>query len=173
MRAGGKILKIEALQRRLREARRAGRSIALANGCFDLLHVGHVRYLLDAKRRCDVLVVAINSDKSVRSYKGAGRPVQPEDERAEILAALECVDYVTVFDEPDVNLLLDTLRPNYHCKGTDYTVESVPERDTARRIGARVLICGDRKDHATRDLLARIARSQSRHRPPRLSATGR
>lgn len=173
MRAGGKILKIEALQRRLREARRAGCSIALANGCFDLLHVGHVRYLQDAKRRSDVLVVAINSDKSVRRYKGAGRPVQPEDERAEILAALECVDYVTVFDEPDVNLLLDTLRPNYHCKGTDYTVESVPERETARRIGAMVLICGDSKDHATRDLLARIAESQSRRRLPRLRATGR
>lgn len=139
-------------------AKRAGLKVALANGCFDLIHVGHIRYLEDARRHCDVLVVGINSDRSVRRIKGPGRPLQRESERAEMIAALSAVDYVTVFGEPDVTKLLETLRPDVHCKGTDYTVETVPERETARRIGTKVRICGDPKDHSTRDLLARIAR---------------
>lgn len=153
-----KVLGSEALRRRVAAARRAGRKVALANGSFDLLHVGHVRYLEAAKRLSDVLVVGINSDRSVRGYKGPGRPVQPERERAELVAALACVDFVTVFDDPDVHRLLELLRPDFHCKGTDYTAETVPEKDTARRIGTRVRICGDPKDHSTRDLLARIRR---------------
>ncbi|MBI2838552.1 MAG: adenylyltransferase/cytidyltransferase family protein [Acidobacteria bacterium] len=132
--------------------------VALANGSFDLLHVGHVRYLQAAKRLSDVLVVCVNSDRSVRGYKGPGRPVQPERERAELVAALACVDFVTIFDDPDVNRLLELLRPDFHCKGTDYTAETVPEKDMARRIGTRVRICGDPKDHSTRDLIARIGR---------------
>ncbi len=153
-----KIVGLRTLRMRLAAARRAGKTIALANGSFDLLHVGHVRYLKAAKRLSDVLVVGINSDRSVRGYKGPGRPVQPERERAELVAALACVDFVTIFDDADVNRLLEVLRPDFHCKGTDYTAETVPEKETAKRIGTRVRICGDPKDHSTRDLLARIGR---------------
>ncbi|MEW6369272.1 MAG: adenylyltransferase/cytidyltransferase family protein [Acidobacteriota bacterium] len=161
-RSARKILGLAALRRRLAQARRSGLKVALANGCFDLLHAGHVRYLEDAGRRCDVLVVGVNSDRSVRRYKGPGRPVQPEGDRAEIVAALECVDYVTIFGDSDVHGLLRALRPDFHCKGTDYTRATVPERETAKEIGAKVLICGDPKDHSTRHLLARIARGRPR-----------
>jgi rfaE bifunctional protein nucleotidyltransferase chain/domain len=140
----------------LAAARRAGRTVALANGCFDLLHVGHVRYLEAARAEADVLVVGLNADESVRRLKGPGRPVLPEHERALLVAALRCVDHVVVFPEDDVSALLRALRPDVHCKGTDYTVETVPERDVVRSYGGRIAIVGDPKDHDTRRLLERI-----------------
>lgn len=130
--------------------------IAFANGAFDLLHVGHVRYLEGAKREGDRLVVAINSDASVRGLKGPNRPVLPESDRAELVAALRAVDYVVIFDEPTVTPLLELLKPDVHCKGTDYTVDTVPERDTVRAYGGRIAIVGDPKDHSTSDLLSRL-----------------
>jgi D-glycero-beta-D-manno-heptose 1-phosphate adenylyltransferase len=138
--------------------RAAGRTIAFANGCFDLVHVGHVRYLQAASREADRLVVAINDDRTVAALKGAGRPILSESDRAELVAALRGVDYVVIFPEPTVTPLLLELRPDVHCKGTDYTVETVPERDTVRRYGGRIAIVGDPKDHSTRDLLARVKR---------------
>jgi D-glycero-beta-D-manno-heptose 1-phosphate adenylyltransferase len=137
--------------------RRDGKRIVLANGCFDLLHVGHVRYLEDARRRGDVLFVGINSDAAVARLKGAGRPVMPCDERAEILAALRPVDHVVVFEDDTADRLVAALRPDVHAKGTDYTAASVPEAATARAVGAEVAITGDPKTHATRDLIQRIA----------------
>jgi len=137
-------------------ARRDGQTVVFANGCFDLVHVGHVRYLQHARRMGDLLIVAINADRSVRALKGAGRPFLNEDDRAEILSALECVDYVVTFDEPDVRGLLDRLRPDVHAKGTDYTEATVPERDVVLAYGGKVRIAGDPKDHSTRDLMARI-----------------
>jgi rfaE bifunctional protein nucleotidyltransferase chain/domain len=151
-----KIVRREELMRRLAEHRARGERVVLANGCFDLLHVGHARYLEGARREGDVLVVAINSDASVRPLKGEGRPILPQDARAQLVAGLRVVDYVTIFDEPDVVALLDALRPDVHAKGTDYTVDTVPERDVARRLGVRVAIVGDPKDHSTRDLLVRL-----------------
>jgi rfaE bifunctional protein nucleotidyltransferase chain/domain len=139
--------------------RRAGRTVALANGCFDILHVGHVRYLEAARREADRLVVAINADATVRGLKGEGRPILPVQDRAELVAALRCVDIVVVFEEPTVAAVLEALRPDVHCKGTDYTVESVPEREVARAYGGRTAIVGDPKDHSTRNLLAQIAAS--------------
>ena len=136
--------------------RAAGKTIAFANGCFDLLHVGHVRYLQGARAEADTPVVAINSDASVRGLKGEGRPILSEDARAELVASLRCVDHVVVFDDPTVDRLLTTLRPDVHCKGTDYTVDTVPERETVRAYGGRVAIVGDPKDHSTRELLARL-----------------
>ena len=144
--------------RRAADERAAGRTLAFANGCFDLLHVGHIRYLESAAREADVLVVAINDDASVRQLKGAGRPILSANDRAELVAALRCVDYVVIFPEPNVGPLLTALRPDVHCKGTDYTVESVPERDIVLAYGGRTTIVGDPKDHSTRDLLSRIAR---------------
>jgi rfaE bifunctional protein nucleotidyltransferase chain/domain len=141
----------------VRDDRADGRTIAFANGCFDLLHVGHVRYLRAAAAEADRLVVAINDDASVRGLKGAGRPILSARDRAELVAALRGVDYVVVFSEPTVTPLLLALQPDVHCKGTDYTVETVPERDTVRTYGGRIAIVGDPKDHSTRDLLARIA----------------
>src|SRR3954447_26849471 len=137
--------------------RRAGRTVAFANGCFDLLHVGHVRYLEAAAQEADVLVVALNDDASVRQLKGAGRPILSAGHRAALVAALRCVDYVVIFPEPTVGPLLELLRPDVHCKGTDYTVDSVPEREIVKKYGGRTAIVGDPKDHSTRDLLARIA----------------
>ena len=142
-----------------RQLRDGGRTIALANGCFDLLHVGHVRYLEGAAAEADVLVVAMNDDESVRQLKGAGRPILAADHRAVLVAALRVVDYVVVFSGPTVGPLLEALRPDVHCKGTDYTVESVPERDVVRAYGGRTAIVGDPKDHSTRDLLTRIGRT--------------
>ena len=138
--------------------REAGESVTLANGCFDLLHVGHVRYLQGARALGGKLVVAINSDQSVRRLKGLGRPAMPEHERAEIIAALGCVDAVVIFDEPDVRPLIREIRPNVQVKGTDYTAESVPERDEVLACGGRVEIVGDPKDHSTTDLLGRIGK---------------
>jgi rfaE bifunctional protein nucleotidyltransferase chain/domain len=135
--------------------RAAGLTIALANGCFDLLHVGHVRYLQAAALEADRLVVAVNDD-AMAARKGPGRPIMPAADRAELIAALRGVDYVVVFPEPTVTPLLIELRPDVHCKGTDYTVESVPERDTVRSYGGRIAIVGDPKDHSTRDIVARL-----------------
>jgi rfaE bifunctional protein nucleotidyltransferase chain/domain len=135
--------------------RTAGHTLAFANGCFDLLHVGHVRYLQGAAAEADRLIVAVNDD-AVAGTKGPGRPILPAADRAELVAALRGVDYVVVFPEPTVTPLLTLLRPDVHCKGTDYTVETVPERDTVRAYGGRIAIVGDPKDHSTRDLLARL-----------------
>ena len=142
----------------LEEHRRAGRRIVFANGVFDLLHVGHVRYLQAARAEGDVLVVGVNSDRSTRTLKGEGRPILTEQARAALVAALAAVDYVILFDEPDVKPLLRALRPDVHAKGTDYTPESVPERDLAASLGIRVAIVGDPKQHSTRDLLGRLRR---------------
>jgi len=136
--------------------RAAGETVALANGLFDLLHVGHLRYLEEASREADRLVVAVNADASARALKGKDRPIVPEAERAELIGGLACVDLVTVFDEMTVEPLLRDLRPDVHCKGTDYTADTVPERDAARALGVRVAITGDPKSHATRDLIAQI-----------------
>jgi rfaE bifunctional protein nucleotidyltransferase chain/domain len=136
--------------------RAEGRTIALANGCFDLLHVGHVRYLQGAAAEADRLVVAVNDDGSVRALKGPGRPVLTAADRAELVAALRGVHYVTLFSDSTVERLLRLLRPDVHCKGTDYTVETVPERAVVSAYGGRTAIVGDRKSHASRDLLARI-----------------
>ena len=139
--------------------RRQGRTIALANGCFDIIHVGHVRYLEGASREADRLVVAINDDESVAALKGAGRPLVPADARAEVVAALRGVSYVVVFPDRTVDRLLGELRPDVHCKGTDYTPDTVPEREAVRAYGGRIAIVGDPKEHSTRDLLARISES--------------
>jgi len=139
-------------------ARAQGRVVAVANGAFDLLHVGHVRYLEAAKDLTNggLLVVGVNTDRSVQASKGPRRPILPERDRAELVAALGCVDLVVLFDEPDAVALLTALRPDLHVKGTDYTEESVPEREVVARLGGRTAIAGDAKDHSTTDLLARI-----------------
>jgi rfaE bifunctional protein nucleotidyltransferase chain/domain len=138
-----------------RERARLGR-IVLANGCFDLLHVGHVRYLEDAKRRGDTLIVALNTDESVRAAKGPGRPLLPLAERAELVASLRCVDFVTFFPEATLEHTLRLLRPDVHAKGTDYTAESVPERAVDLALGIEIAICGDPKEHSSSALAARI-----------------
>jgi rfaE bifunctional protein nucleotidyltransferase chain/domain len=149
----GKILSRSELLRQVEEWRRAGERITLANGNFDLLHVGHVRYLAGAKALGGKLVVAINSDNSVRALKGEGRPVMPEQERAEIVAALASVDAVVIFPELDVRAIIREIRPDIQAKGTDYTVESVPERDAVAECGGRVAIVGDPKDRSTTEIL--------------------
>jgi rfaE bifunctional protein nucleotidyltransferase chain/domain len=156
-----KVVTRQELVARIAVERLAGRTITFANGGFDLLHVGHVRYLEASAREADVLVVAINDDRSVQQLKGPGRPILAAADRAELVAALRCVDYVVIFPELTVEPLLDALRPDVHCKGTDYTVDSVPERDVVKAYGGRTAIVGDPKDHSTRDLLARIGRSGS------------
>lgn len=140
------------------EWRASGLRVVLANGCFDLLHVGHIRYLADARSRGDRLVVAINSDESVRGLKGAGRPLMPIEERAELLRALRCVDRVFPFDEPNLEVSLRALRPDVHAKGSDYTAESVPEAAIDRELGVEIAICGDPKDHSTSELITRVPR---------------
>ena len=152
------ILDEAALSRALERERSAGRSIAFANGVFDVLHVGHIRYLQDAAKVADVLVVAVNSDASVRMLKGEGRPVMPEGERAEIVAAIRGVSYVTIFEEKSPSRLLGALRPEFHCKGTDYTADSVPEAGIVRAYGGKVVIVGDPKDHSTTSLLEKMRR---------------
>jgi len=148
-----KILSRDGLRRRVEEWRRAGERVTLANGNFDLLHVGHVRYLRGAKELGGKLVVAINSDSSVRSLKGAERPLMPEDERAEIVAALADVDAVVIFPELDVRALIREIRPDVQAKGTDYTVASVPERDAVSEVGGRVEIVGDPKQHSSSEII--------------------
>jgi rfaE bifunctional protein nucleotidyltransferase chain/domain len=156
--AAEKVETIDAAAAAVEAARATGRTIAFANGCFDVLHVGHVRYLAGAKAEGDVLVVGVNGDTSVRELKGEGRPVMPEEDRALLVAALRVVDHVVVFHEPTVTTLLQRLRPDVHCKGTDYTPETVPERDIVRAYGGRVAIVGDPKNHDTRVLLERLRR---------------
>jgi rfaE bifunctional protein nucleotidyltransferase chain/domain len=151
-----KVHALDQLKAIVADERRAGHTIALANGCFDILHVGHLRYLEASRREADRLVVAINADATVRALKGDGRPVLSASDRAELVAALRCVDYIVVFEEPTVTEVLLALRPDVHCKGTDYTVGTVPEREVVRSYGGRTAIVGDPKDHSTRDLLARI-----------------
>jgi D-glycero-beta-D-manno-heptose 1-phosphate adenylyltransferase len=151
----GKVVSRKELQQRAESWRASGEKVTLANGCFDLLHVGHVRYLHAAKQLGGRLVVAINSDDSVRKLKGEGRPIMPEEERAEILAALSDVDAVVIFPEPDVRALVREIRPDIHAKGTDYTAEGVPERDTVIDCGGRVEIVGDPKDHSATDFIRR------------------
>jgi rfaE bifunctional protein nucleotidyltransferase chain/domain len=153
----GTILSREQLIDAVAGERARGRTIAFTNGCFDLLHVGHARYLEAAAVEADVLVVAINDDASVERLKGKGRPILTAADRAELVAALRVVDYVVIFPEPTVGPLLEAIRPDVHCKGTDYTVESVPERAIVAAYGGRTAIVGDPKDHSTRDLLGRIA----------------
>lgn len=152
-----KILSREELRRRVAEWRNAGDQIVMANGCFDVLHVGHVRYLKAAKELGGKLVVAVNADDSVRGLKGQGRPVMPEEERAEILAALEPVDAVVIFPERDVRALLNEIRPDVQAKGTDYTADSVPERDVVTSYGGRVAIVGDPKDHSATAIIQQIS----------------
>ncbi|MGB9257268.1 MAG: adenylyltransferase/cytidyltransferase family protein [Candidatus Korobacteraceae bacterium] len=151
-----KIFSRDALRKQVEEWRRAGQQIVLANGCFDLLHVGHVRYLRGAKALGGKLIVAMNSDASVRQIKGEGRPFMPEQERAEIVAALADVDAVVIFDEPDVRALIREVRPDVQAKGTDYARENVPERDDVLAYGGRVEIVGDPKDHSTTEMLAQL-----------------
>jgi len=148
-----KILSRDELRRHVAKWREAGDRITLANGCFDLLHVGHVRYLHAAKQLGGRLVVAVNSDESVRSLKGEGRPLMPAEERAEILAALADVDAVFIFSEPDVRALVREIRPDIHAKGTDYAADTVPERDTVLECGGRVEIVGDPKDHSVSEII--------------------
>jgi len=156
-----KIVSREGLHAILEEHRRAGRKIVFANGVFDLLHVGHVRYLQAARAEGDLLVVGINSDASTRKLKGDGRPILTERARATLVAALRAVDYVVIFDDLDVNSLLRELQPDVHAKGTDYTADTVPEREVAAMLGIRVAIVGDPKQHSTRDLLARLRRQHN------------
>jgi rfaE bifunctional protein nucleotidyltransferase chain/domain len=151
-----KIRTLAEIQKILAPMRAGGSKIVFCNGCFDLIHVGHIRYLQAAKALGGILVVGINSDDSVRGLKGSKRPLQPENERAEILASLDCVDYVVVFDGPTVAPLLLALRPDVHAKGTDYTVEDVPERDTVLSYGGCMAIVGDPKDHSSRNLIEAI-----------------
>ena len=154
--------KLVTLERALElreEARRQDKSVVFTNGCFDLLHVGHIRYLVGAADEGDILFVALNSDRSVRTLKGDGRPLFPAEERAEIISALECVDAVLIFDDSSVDRLLRQLRPNVHAKGTDYAPDTVPERETVKAYGGRIAIVGDPKDHSSADLLERLQKA--------------
>jgi D-glycero-beta-D-manno-heptose 1-phosphate adenylyltransferase len=158
-RADSKIVSREQLRSLLAERQRTGAKVVFANGCFDTLHVGHVRYLQGARQEGDILAVAVNSDSSVCELKGPGRPILPESARADLVAALRVVDYVVLFSEPNVEYLLEFLRPDVHAKGTDYTAETVPERATAVRLGIRVAIVGDPKHHSTRDFLDSVRKA--------------
>lgn len=149
----------ERLVELVAKRRAEGQRIILANGCFDLFHVGHIRYLEGAKALGGFVVVGINSDAQVRHLKGSSRPFMPQEERAEILSAVRSVDAVTIFDEPTVEALIEAIRPDIHAKGTDYTVETVPEREIVKRYGGRVAIVGDPKDHSSSDMLTSIGRS--------------
>ena len=154
----GQVVSRQRLFDLVQDDRRKGFTIAFANGCFDLLHVGHIRYLLAAAAEADRLIVAVNDDE-MAARKGPGRPILPASDRAEIVAAIRGVDYVVVFAEPTVAPLLTLLKPDVHCKGTDYTPDTVPERETVAAFGGRIAIVGDPKDHSTRDLLGRIRQS--------------
>ena len=158
-RAQTKIVPRHELRALLREAKQAGKRIVLANGCFDTLHVGHTRYLEGARREGDILVVAVNSNSSLRHLKGTGRPILNEQARAQLVAAIRAVDFVLVFSEPNVEMLLEEFLPDVHAKGTDYTAETVPERAVADRLGIRVAIVGDPKGHSTRNLVASVRKA--------------
>ncbi len=152
----GKTIELETARRSVAKARSEGKRVVLANGCFDLLHVGHIRYLQGAKAQGDLLVVAVNGDRSVASLKGTGRPLLNATERTELVAALVAVDWVVVFEQDTVAEVIEALSPDVHCKGTDYTEETVPERDVMRRLGGVTRIVGDPKDHSTRDLIGQV-----------------
>jgi D-glycero-beta-D-manno-heptose 1-phosphate adenylyltransferase len=154
-----KIVSRDALREIAAGLRHSGATIVFANGCFDTLHVGHVRYLQGAKAEGDILIVGVNADASVGTLKGPGRPILDENARARLVAAIRAVEYVVLFTEPNVEALLNELRPNVHAKGTDYTQASVPERATAERLGIRIAIVGDRKDHSTRDLIETVRKA--------------
>ena len=156
MSVGDKVLDRDGLLAAVGPGRRGRRTVALANGLFDLLHVGHLRYLEGAAQEADLLVVAVNSDSSARELRGPSRPIVPDRERAEVVSGLACVDYVTIFEETTVEPLLKALRPDVHCKGTDYTSDDVPEAALARELGIRIAIVGDPKDHNTTDLIRQI-----------------
>ncbi len=160
MTTAGKVISREHAAEVAREARQAGKRVVLANGCFDLLHVGHLRYLQGARAAGDLLIVGINADESVRRLKGEGRPLLPADDRGRLVASLEAVDYVVVFSEDNVRNLIAELRPHFHAKGTDYTTATVPERDAVAAAGGQVVIVGDAKEHNTRDLIRRIENGQ-------------
>ena len=157
--ATSKIIARAALGESLQKHQRRGQRIVFANGCFDTLHVGHIRYLEGARREGDVLVVGVNADSGVCALKGPGRPILDENARAQLVAALRCVDYVVLFGEPNVEALLEELRPDVHAKGTDYAAETVPERAVAARLGIRVAIVGDPKEHSTQQLLESIRKA--------------
>jgi D-glycero-beta-D-manno-heptose 1-phosphate adenylyltransferase len=157
--AASKIVAKSLLRQKLAEHKRLGQNIVFANGCFDILHVGHIRYLEGARREGEILVVGVNADSSVCHLKGPGRPILDEDARAHLVAALRCVDFVVLFAEPNVESLLEELRPDVHAKGTDYTAETVPERAVATRLGIRVAIVGDPKDHSTRGFLESVRKA--------------
>jgi rfaE bifunctional protein nucleotidyltransferase chain/domain len=150
------ILERNRLVARIAIDRHKGAKIVLANGCFDLFHVGHIRYLAGAKALGDILIVGINSDQQVKKLKGENRPLMPENERAEILSALKFVDYVTIFPEPTVTELIRAIRPDFHAKGTDYTTDNVPEREIVKEYGGQVAIVGDPKDHSSTELIGKI-----------------
>jgi|SRR5882724_12037401 len=156
LRAASRILDRAAVISQTKLARDARQTIVLANGCFDVLHAGHIRYLQGARELGDVLIVAINADEQVKALKGTGRPILTERERAELVASIEAVDFVTIFDEPTVEQLLLAIQPDVHAKGTDYTEETVPERDVVRSFGGRVAIVGDPKNHSTSEMLKRF-----------------
>jgi D-glycero-beta-D-manno-heptose 1-phosphate adenylyltransferase len=150
--ATAKLCSLEDLQSAL-TSKRDGKIVVMANGVFDLLHVGHLRYLEAARHLGDLLVVAVNSDASTRAYKGPDRPIVSQNERAELIAGLECVDHVLIFEEPDVKSVLRSLKPDVHAKGTDYTTATIPERDVVAEYGGRVAVCGDPKDHSSTELI--------------------
>jgi rfaE bifunctional protein nucleotidyltransferase chain/domain len=153
------ILDRDDLAAKVADLREHGATLVLANGCFDLFHVGHLRYLFGAADLADVLIVGVNSDEQARKLKGEGRPHTSQDERAEIIAGLRCVDIVTIFDEPTVDELLLAIKPDFHAKGTDYTTETVPEREIVRSYGGTVAIVGDPKDHSSSEIIERLAKS--------------
>ena len=158
-----KLRTLAAVARIVAAEKRRGRRVVLANGCFDLIHVGHVRYLRDAAAQGDLLVVALNGDSSVRALKGPGRPLMPEAERAEILAALACADYVVIFRERNVEKILRALRPDVHAKGSDYTVRTVPERETVKALGGTIRIAGGPKVRSTRDVIKLVSGRKEKH----------
>jgi rfaE bifunctional protein nucleotidyltransferase chain/domain len=157
--SASKVMSREELKNAIAAQKRDGKRVVFANGCFDTLHVGHVRYLDGARSEGDVLVVAVNDDASVRGLKGPGRPILNENARAELVAALRAVDYVVLFHEPNVEPLLELLRPDVHAKGTDYSADTVPERETAARLGIRVAIVGDPKNHSTRGFIETVRKA--------------
>lgn len=151
-----KLKKRDSLAKIITALKKNGKTVSFANGCFDIMHVGHVRFLEAAKAKADVLVLGLNSDSSVEKLKGKGRPLVNQDERAEILSAFSCVDYIVIFNELTVDRTLEVLRPTYHCKGTDYTIDTVPEKEIAKKLGIKIAIVGDPKDHSTKDIIKRI-----------------
>jgi D-glycero-beta-D-manno-heptose 1-phosphate adenylyltransferase len=157
--SASKVVAREELKKTIANRKREGKRIVFANGCFDTLHVGHVRYLEGARREGDILIVAVNDDASVRCLKGPGRPILNENARAELVAALQAVDYVVLFHEPNVEPMLELLRPDVHAKGTDYSTETVPEREVAARLGIRVAIVGDPKNHSTRGFIETVRKA--------------